>query len=237
MKKIAGLLLLVMLIAHTGCGPKVSDVFKKYEGDFAKKREQFKAIAGALPSQGNRNAVKQCTEISPPIEFNEKTRTYNTEMVMFENLSDPDAKPKMDIAPNGELLNAIQWTGPKNPMSSTVLDERAGDMESRLKAALDYRYLVVNRVADLRDPVAMDEKTYMPGQVRIETFVVDLKDNTPVCSFTIEAQSASTVSYSYKSDQSKQEQLEKFAHSTMWEDARKKLIAGLQKAGAKIELN
>jgi hypothetical protein len=50
-----------------------------------------------------------------------------------------------------------------------------------------------------------------------------------LCSFALQAKSAPSVSYSYKSGQSKQEQLAKFAHSTMWDEARKKLIAGLQR--------
>lgn len=238
MKRILCLPLLLILVAQFGCGPKVSDVFKKYEGDFRKKREQFQSIANSLPPKGSVGAGMACSGLNPPILFNEKTKQYNTEMVMFENLQDPDAKPGMDIAPKSELLNAIQWTGPKNPMSSSVLDQSAGDMEQRLKSALDYKYLIVNRVADMTEPVAVDEKRYSPGRARIETFVIGLSNNTPVCSFTIDAQSASAVSYYTKQNQSKQEQLEKFAHSSLWEDARKKMVASLkEKANAQIELN
>ncbi|MEP6900873.1 MAG: hypothetical protein ABJA66_03925 [Actinomycetota bacterium] len=234
MKKTSYLLLLVITVFQFGCGPKVSEVFKKYEGDFKKKREQFQSIAKSLPAKGSLN--DSCPAMNPTIEFNEKARQFNTEMVMFDQLSDPDTTPKMDIAPHGELLNGIQWTGPKNPMSSTVLNDRAGDMEARLKAALAYRYLVVSRVVNLTEPVALDEKTYTPGKTTVETFIVDLNNSQPLCSLVIEAKSASAVNYSYKEGESKQKQLENFAHSTMWEDARKKMLDLLkQKTNAKIE--
>ena len=181
MKNIAYLFLLVILIFQIGCGPKTSDVLKKYEGDFKKKREQFQSIAKSLPAQGNLN--NNCPAMNPTIEFNEKTKQFNTEMVMFEELSDPDAKPKMNITTNSELLNGIRWTGPKNPMASSAMDGRAGDLEDRLKAALAYRYLVVGRVTNLTEPVARDEKTYTGGKASVETFIVDLTNNQPLCSF------------------------------------------------------
>lgn len=238
MKRIAYLLLPVVFILQLGCGPKVSEVFKKYEDDFKKKREQFQTIAKALSASGSPDAGKTCADMNPSIEFNQKTRKFNTEMVMFEQLSDPDLTPKMNIVPNSELLNGIQWTGPKNPMSPSVLGERAGDMEDRLKAALAYRYLVVSRLINLTEPVALDEKTYTPGKATVETIIVDLNNNQALCGFTVEAKSASAVSYSYKTNESKQKQLENFAHSTLWEDARKQMLELLkQKANAKLELN
>src|SRR2546423_587041 len=171
MKSIFCLSLLVMLTAQLGCGSKVADVLSKYEGDFKKKREQFQAIAHALPPKA---AEKPCASMNPPIAFNESTKRYNTEIIMFEQLLDPDAKPAFDMAPQGELLTAMRWTGPKNPLSPSVLNNRAErDMEKSLQAALDYRYLIVNRVADLKNPNAVDEKTYTPGRATVDVFVVN----------------------------------------------------------------
>src|SRR2546423_3487440 len=234
-KRVFCLSFLVMLTAQLGCGPKVSDVVSKYAGDFQKKREQFQAIAHALPPKA---AEKPCANMNPPIEFNENSKRYNTEMIMYEQLLDPDAKPAFDMTPGGDLLTAMQWTGPKNPLSPSVLNNRADeDMEKTMKAALDYRYLIVNRVADLKNPIAVDEKTYTPGRATIDVFVVNLANNEILCSFTLQAQSAQDVSYYYKSGESKQQRLEDFAHSTMWEDARQKLIAKLkQMAGGGIEI-
>jgi hypothetical protein len=226
--------LFVVLVSQIACGPKVSDVLSKYQGDFQKKREQFKAIAQALPPTA---ADKPCPAMNPPLKFNENTKTYNAEMLMYEQLLNPDAKPEFDMAPQGDLLNAVQWTGPNNPLSSRVLNNPGSDMEKSLKSALEYRYLVVNRVSDLKNPVAVDEKTYSPGRANLEAFIVDLSSNQVLCSFAFQAQSASTVSYSYKTGESQQERLAEFAHSTMWEDARKKLIAKLKQIpGADVEL-
>jgi hypothetical protein len=233
-KRAVRLSLLVILIAQLGCGPKVSDVLSKYEGDFKKKREQFQTIAHALPSTA---AEKPCASLNPPIQFNENTKQYNTEMLMYEQLLDPDAKPPFDIRLNGDLLTAMKWTGPKNPLSPSALNNSGSEMEKSLKAALDCRYLVVNRVTDLKNPIAVNEQTYTPGQVALAVSVVDLANNETVCSFTLQAQSAAATSYYYKSGESKQERLEEFAHSSMWEDARQKLIAKLkQTAGGNIEV-
>src|SRR5438034_7837114 len=119
MKSIFCLFLLAMLTSQFGCGAKVSAVLSKYEGDFKKKREQFQAIAHALPPKA---AEKPCAGMNPPIEFNENTKRYNTEILMYEQLLDPDAKPAFEMAPGGELVTAMRWTGPKNPLSPSVLN-------------------------------------------------------------------------------------------------------------------
>jgi len=229
MRKLFYPFLLVFLVFPIGCGPKISDVLKKYEGDFQKKREQFKAIAQALPPMGGPETP--CNNINPPLQFNEKTKQTNTEIIMFDQLADPDLDPKFDFyfsGELGELLNGLRWTGPKNPLSPDVLGKRGKDMEQGLKAALDDRYLVVNRVVELTESKAIDEQTFTPGQVRIETFVVDLSNNKPLCNFTIEGKSAPNVHYSFREGESKEEQLSKAAHSTVWEEARKQLIARLK---------
>src|SRR5438067_5084678 len=100
MKSILRLSWLVVFVAQIGCGPKVSDVLSKYEGDFKKKREQFQAIAHTLPPKA---AEKPCASMNPPIKFNENTKQYNTEILMYEQLLDPDAKPAFDMTPGGEL--------------------------------------------------------------------------------------------------------------------------------------
>jgi hypothetical protein len=136
-----------------------------------------------------------------------------------------------------DLLNGIQWTGPKNPLSPSVLNNRGSNMEKSLKAGLDYRYLVVNRVVDLKNPIAVNEQTYTPGRATLDVFVINLANNETICGFSLQAQSAAETSYYYKKGESKQERLESFAYSTMWEDARQKLIAGLKKtSGGDIEI-
>ncbi len=226
MKKLFYPFLLLLLASPVACGPKVSDVLSKYGGDFQKKREQWNAIAQALPPVGSPETP--CTALNPPLQFNEKTQQFNTEIVMFDQLADPDGEPKFDFYFSGNLLNGLRWTGPKNPLSSDVLGRQGKDMERELKDALGYRYLVVNRVTKLTDPIALNDQAFSPGQVQIETFVVDLSNNKALCNFTIEGKSATNVNYYFKEGESKEDQLAKAAHSTVWEEARNQLIARLK---------
>jgi hypothetical protein len=209
-----------------GCGPKLAGVLKKYEGYFRDKRAEFREIARSLPPKGSLRAEKPCADLAPPLLFDEPGNRFNTEVLMFEELEDPDSSPGFSLNFGGGLRRAILWTGPKSPLSSSA--DGAG-IEKQLKAALGYRYLVVNRVAELVEPVAVDERRYSPGRARIEAFVVDLPSKAVLCSFVFEAASAEHVRFTYKSGESKQEQLAKWAHSTLWQDARDKMVANLKR--------
>ena len=234
MKKIYLIPTLILIIAQFGCSPSNSDVIQKYQSNYQKKREQFKTIAKSLPESGGET---ECSDVKPPIIFNEQNQKYNTEMIMFDQLSDPDAEPEADLRLNGDLLNSIQWTGPKNPLAESAMDNNGSDMEKTLKSALDSRYLVVNRITDMTKPVATGDKTFSPGKLDMESFIVDLTTNKPVCSFAVSAETSTDVEYLYKEDQSEKDQLEKFAYSTMWKDAREKLVAELSKInGSDIEI-
>lgn len=250
MKKIFYLPLLIALIAQTGCAPTVSDVLKNYKSEFKGKRSQFKLIANSLPSKGAFKGNSSCTGMTPAMIFNEKNKQYNTEIIMFEQLLDPDAVPEMDLLLSNDLLLAIQWTGSKSPLSPSVLDDSGTDMEKSLKAALEYRYLVINRVANLSQPDVIDEKNFTQGQVTIETFVIDMANNKPLCSFATSANSPSDLSsipistttyYTkrgkvrfrtervVKHAEPKAVQLKKAARSIMWEQARSNMMITLGK--------
>jgi hypothetical protein len=250
MKKIFYLLLLIVLIAQTGCGPTVSNVLKKYESEFKEKRDQFRSIVNLLPPNGNIKNNSICKDIVPAMVFNERNKKYNTEIIMFEQLLDPDTKPEMDLFLSNDLLLAIQWTGTKSPLSPSILDDSGAEIEKTLKAALGYRYLVINRVAKLTKPEVKNETNYFRGQVLIETFIVDMVNNKPLCSFTSSADSPSDLSgipissptsytkkgkvrfrteYVVNRAEPKEVQLQKAAYSIMWEEARLNVIASLQK--------
>ena len=250
MKKISYLLLLIVLITQTGCGPTVSNVLKKYENEFREKRDQFRSIANLLPPKGSIKNNSLCKDIIPAMIFNEKNKKYNTEIIMFDQLLDPDTKPEMDLFLSNDLLLAIQWTGTKSPLSPSILDDSGAEIEKTLRAALDYRYVVINRVAKLTQPEVNNEKNYFRGQVFIETFVIDMASNKSLCSFASSANSPSdlsgipistTTSYTkrgkvrfrservVKHAEPKEKQLQKAASSMMWEEARLNVIASLQK--------
>jgi hypothetical protein len=258
MKKIFYLTLFIALIAQTGCAPTVSDVLKNYESEFNGKRDQFKSIAHSLSSKGSVKSNTSCKEVAPAMVFNEKNKQYNTEIIMFEQLLDPDAVPEMDLLLSNDLLLAIQWTGSKSPLSPSVLDDSGTDMETSLKAALEYRYLVINRVVKLIEPEVLDEKNYFQGQVIIETFVADMANNKTLCSFATSANSPSdltnipistTTSYTKRGKirfrtervakyaEPEAVQLKKAASSIMWEEARRNMMTTLgNHTNADIEL-
>jgi hypothetical protein len=64
----------------------------------------------------------------------------------------------------------------------------------------------------------------------IEAFIVDMGSNRVAGSFRFNAQSASRVEYTYKEGQSRESQLEEFAYSSLYTEARQKLGHLLEQA-------
>src|SRR5262249_50700553 len=214
MKKITGLSTLVLLVCCIGCGPTNRHVLKGYEGPFNEKRQQFKKIAGLLPATGSAQGSAPAN-LSPKPLYNAKSDQYNTEILMYDQLQDPDIESqdhnRLDLLLSGNLLRGIQWTGPKNPMADEILDRRAtADLEQSLKQALGIRYLIVLRPATFVKPVAVNESNYKPGMADIEGFIVDMEGNKIVGTVRFTANSSDRVEYSYKEGQDRQRQLEEF---------------------------
>lgn len=177
--------------------------------------------------------------LSPkPVYSAKNAESNNIEIVMYDQLLDPDIRSdgnnrRLDLLLAGNLLTGMQWTGPKNPMSSSVLDKssRDTDTEQTLKRGLSEQYLVVLRPVSFVAPVATDESTFRPGIADIEGFIVNLPDQKVAGSLRYSAQSADRVEYSAKKGDNtatRQSQLEEFAYSSLYEDARKKLKALLE---------
>ena len=226
MQQAACVCALALVAMSMGCrGETARQLLKRYEDPFAEKRRQFKNIAQMLPPPGSLKGAT-AANLSPKPVYDANSKSYNTEIVMYDQLLDPDVEShgndRLDLQLSGDLMDGILWTGPKNPMSESVLDESAGDLEQTLKKALGFRYLVVLRPADFVAPVAVDENTYKPGMADIEGFIVDMQSNRVAGSFRFTAQSASKVEYSYKPDQSRESQLEGFAYSSLYTEARQK---------------
>lgn len=259
MKSFVYSLVACIIFLQFGCGPSNEDVLKKYEPQFREKREQFKKIADSLPDQGRINSSSACREISPGLLLDVKSKQFNTEMVMFEQLLNPDAKPEMDFYINGDLLISIQWTGSESPLSDSVKGNNGANMEQTLLSALTYRYLIVNRIKDVINPLVIDEKTYKQGHITIETFVVDLNNSQTICGFTTTAKSLEDITQVQLNTTSRTEtrrdrsgrktttttnppsileQLRKAVRSSLWENARREVVTELKNSTkAIINLN
>jgi hypothetical protein len=205
-------------------------MFQRYEPQFNERRRQFKKVAGVLPAPGSVKETSPAALSPKPAYDSKNSESSNTEIVMYDQLLDPDNrsddKSTLNLLLSGNLLTCMRWTGPKNPMSASGLDKNNPQMEQTLKQALSERYLVVLRPVNFVAPVATDESTFKPGMADIEGFVVDLPDQKVAGSFRYTAQSADKVQYSSKkadNSATRQSQLEKFAYSSLYEDARKKL--------------
>jgi hypothetical protein len=229
---------LVLLLATTlaGCKEKTTEALEHLRPDFSAKRTQLASLAAKMPAPGTVSRSTLPGALSPPITRDAKGGgPINTEIVMAAQLTDPDVKlhspEQIDLLMGEELLTCLMWTGPKNPMASSTLEGRDGDsLEKGCRAALAYRYVVALRPASYTRPVAVDERNYTPGGLVLEGFLFDLSTSALVGSFRVTATSADRVSYSARKNDNKEERLESFAYSTLWESA----IDGVAKALAPL---
>lgn len=224
----AGLPILMLLCIGCGRGETNRALFKRYESQFAAKRQQFNSIAQALPAPGSVQG-NTVASLSPKPVYGVKD-SANTEIVMYDQLLNPDIKSeghnRLDLILSGGLLNAMQWTGPNNPTSPSVLDKRSvPDMETSLNKALATRYLVVVRPARFDAPVAVSEDSFKGGSADVEVFVADLQDSHVPASGRFTAHSSTKVEYLSKKGEDKRSRLEEFAYSSLFTDARQKVGA------------
>jgi hypothetical protein len=221
----------LLAVVCTACsGESNRKVIQRYEPQFTAKRQQFQKIAVMLPPAGSVKEASPANLSPKPVYDAKNSASNNTEIVMFDQLLDPDAESvghqRLDLLLSRDLLIALKWTGPKNPMSADGIDKHNPNLEQTLKQALAAIYLVVIRPVNFVAPVATDEATFKGGMADLEGFVVDLTGQKVAGSFHYSAKSASSVEYSTKkgaSDAAKQARLEDFAYSSLYEDARKKL--------------
>ena len=218
----------ILMLLCIGCGRDETNraLFKRYESQFAAKRQQFNSIAQALPEPGSvqGNTVASLSP-KPVYGLNDSA---NTEIVMYDQLLNPYIKPeghnRLDLILSGGLLNAMKWTGPNNPTSPSVLDKRSvPDMEPSLNKALATRYLVVVRPDRFDAPVAVSEDSFKGGSADVEVFVADLQDGHVPASGRITAHSSTNVQYMAKKGEDKRSRLEEFAYSSLFTQARQKV--------------
>lgn len=186
MKNLSFLLIVFFLLLQFGCGLTNREVIEKYKPEYQKKRQQLKRIA-ALLSPGAINDAPTCSQLNPPIILTGRIDKSNTGSLTFEQLLNPDKKPKLNLPLGNNFLHTLNWTGPENPLA--VLDDNGDELERELKHALTYSYLIVNRTAEYVEPQVFTRAKYTPGYAKVETFIVNLHDEQIICGFVTSAES------------------------------------------------
>lgn len=140
-------------------GPTIADALKLYESQGIAMRKQLFNFAKSLPAVGE--VVPQESKLDPtPVWLEGQREKNNIEIVMVEELWNPDESPKgRNLYLSDELMHGVRWTGPKNPMSSSVMGDQAGDFAKRMNRAFGLPWIAA----------------YRPGKAGIEVFVYDLR--------------------------------------------------------------
>jgi hypothetical protein len=227
------LYVVAFVVAGCGGGETNQQVIDRYKPQFAQKREQWQAIARQLPAAGTTLPTPTPLKLDPRPLYDRSGGPCNTEIVMHEQLLDPDVNlardGKFDLQLSDRLLLAMRWTGPQNPMSAGARQQRAGELCSAkaFEAALNTRYLVVMRLTALEKPQAVNEKTFRGGKLELEGFLVDLSSQELLGVVRVSAQPAKEGDYVWKESEDQQRRMEEWIGSSMWSDARKKTQAEL----------
>jgi len=221
--------------ALTGCGPTHEEVLSEYRDRFDGIRAAFAEIAKALPPAGSAKEGARVEGLDPKPVYDDLREVYNTEVVMEDQLADPDGKFRdplaFDLILSRGLLRGIQWTGPRSPMSDSTRGARAStDFRKELDDALGLRYLLVNRILEHVPPVGVDENNFRGGRIRLEAFLVDLKTKQVLVGFPYSATTSDRVQYTYRGQENKKEALRSWAASSLYENARKALMKAFPQA-------
>lgn len=226
-------LLTIICFALTagGCGKTNREVIKDNAAAFQGMRDKLAGIAKRLPAPRSVTAMN-AQKLDPAPVY--QKHGGNMDILMAEQLKDPDAKPEFDLLLSEKLGSALQWTGPQNPMADSALGARGTDLAQELKNALELRYLGVVRIVNFNKPFVLEDR-FMGGELTAEVFIIDLSSNNIIPIGPITAKPAENVSFTYKKNESREAAAERFIHSAVYSAARdevKKLLE--QHAGAKV---
>jgi len=94
-----------------------------------------------------------------------------------------------------------------------------------LEKGLAYRYVAVNRIVSHSPPKAVDARSFHAGSISLRCVLADLQGPRILVSFDYQAVTRPRVEYVYKTkEDDPKERLEKWAASSMWENARRELF-------------
>jgi hypothetical protein len=226
----AALALAALTVFLYGCGPSAGDKVREYQSRYAGLRAAFAAISRLLPAEASEGDPAGLGGLDPKPVYDEIAAAFNTEIVMDWQLSDPnetsDQGDRFNLLLSKDLQESLLWTGPRSPLNDSLLSGRSKpELVRTLENGLAYRYLAVNRILSHSPPKAVDERSFHSGSISLRCFLADLKGPKILGSFDYQAVTRPRVEYVYKTNEDDpKERLEKWAASSMWENARRELF-------------
>jgi hypothetical protein len=215
-------------------GETVREVNARYAPKFEPIKAKFREIAAALPPKGSITTRKTAGALTPaPVFHKEDRAANNTELLVYEQLLDPSvdlkAKKEFDLIFTGDIVFALRQINPPAGAGFMNPDQRASSaVIANYERGLATRYLAVARPVHYVAPRALDKKTFFPGRLDVELFLVDLNTRDILAWDRIEAKTAATTSAYFRPGHDDLKEVEQSAHSTMWVEAVDKIGASLR---------
>lgn len=219
----------VMALFLIGCGPTMAEVVAEHKPQLDAMRSSLQAIAASLPDKADDLAVSGTLDPVPEYNAANFGVVTNTDILMYENLVDPaldlSTTDQFDLILARSILTYLRLGMPGYgvPADKSASDEWI----EKLEKALDIQYLGVARVNQYAPVVGLSPDEFEGGYVELDGFLVNMDTQEVLCSFSISALPNEEVNYTYKEGEDQTTALEKFAHSTMWSNAREAFIDGM----------
>ncbi len=178
LQRLTKLALVLCLGLSAGCGETNREAILRLAPRYESKRQQLWRLAASLPEIGSVKQPWFSGAMVPPLEFDEPRGRANTEILMVEQLRDPDVElddvQQFDALLSSRLLACLRWTGPRNPIDPSLLDRR-GSLGAVCEAAFAHPYLVVLRTTEFT----------LPEVLSLEGLVIDMRVERLIATFAV----------------------------------------------------
>lgn len=220
----------VLLVAAAGCGDSNEKTFRRLRPRYEALRGRLRAVAAAVPPSGSVvDGTKPVAPLEPRPVVDRRAARANGELLLVEQLIDPDFVPAIELGVSGDLLKGLRLTGDKPPMSPEQRQAKDLRLAHDLETALDVRWIVAVRIVEHEPPLALDDRAFRGGRVKVEAtlFDLDAAQPAPLAAVVAEARSSPQVDYAYKKGEDPKARLEAHARSTLVANVRRVLAEKL----------